>query len=95
MLRKVDSCGAERSIIKRFFPPENFLVATPMGLMQNIWKGGNPKGLIIKPDSTSSHKRSSTISNLEIAVCRLLQIMLEEGRSSSPEVKTILRQDRK
>ncbi len=31
--------GADRSIIRRFLP-ENFLVATPMGLIQKTVKGG-------------------------------------------------------
>lgn len=51
-----------------------------MGLMQYILKGENQKGQIIKPDSTSFHKRLSTISGSESAVCRLLQIMLKDAQ---------------
>ncbi len=52
MLENGELCGADRSIIKRFFP-ENFLVATPIGLMRKVSKGGVSKGPIMKPDSTS------------------------------------------
>lgn len=47
-----DLYWANRSII-RLFLPENFLVATPMGLIRNRSNGGLSNGPIMKPDSTS------------------------------------------
>ncbi len=42
MLGNGELRGADRSIIRRFLP-ENFLVATPMGLIQKTVKGGSVK----------------------------------------------------
>lgn len=52
MLVNGELCGADRSIIRHFLP-ENFLVATPMGLIRNRSNGGLSNGPIMKPDSTS------------------------------------------
>ena len=67
--------GAERSIIRRFLP-ENFLVATPIGLIRKHSKGGMSKGPIIKPDSISFLIRMSTVSGSAKADWRLLHMIL-------------------
>ncbi len=51
-------------IANKVFLPENFLVATPMGLTQKTLKVGTEKGLIMKFASISFLIRISTVSDL-------------------------------
>ncbi len=92
MLENGELCGADRSIIKRFFP-ENFLVATPIGLMRKVSNGGVLKGPIMKPDSTSFLIRLSTVSGSASADWRLLLMMLCESGHVVPGLKPCLRPD--
>lgn len=75
MLGNGELCGAERSIIKHFLP-ENFLVATPMALMQKHSKGGMLKRPIINPDSISFLLSVSTVSGSVRADRRLSHMIL-------------------
>ncbi len=92
MLENGELCGADRSIITRFFP-ENFLVATPIGLMRKVSNGGVLKGPIMKPDSTSFLIRLSTVSGSASADWRLLLMMLCESGHVVPGLKPCLRPD--
>ncbi len=70
MLGNGELCGDERSIMRRFLP-ENFLVATPMGLTRKMLKGGTGKGPIMKFASISFLIRVSTVSGSVRADWRL------------------------
>ena len=59
MLGMVLPWGAERSMMRRFFP-EYFLVAMPMGLIRNLGNGGWSNGPIMKPSSSSLAMRLLT-----------------------------------
>ncbi len=80
MLGNEELCGDERSIMWCFLP-ENFLVATPMGLML---KGGTGKGPIMKFASISFLIRISTVSGWVRADWRLGQMGFSEGRFPTP-----------
>ncbi len=77
------------------FLPENFLVATPMGLMRNSSNGGELKGPIMNPESSSFLMRAWTMRGSAVADCKLLQIMLEFGMLSRPGVKTFFQTRKK
>ncbi len=68
----------------RRFLPENFLVATPMGLTQKVLNGGSEKGPIMKFASISFLIRRSTVSGSARADWRLGRMRFSEGRFSTP-----------
>ena len=53
--------GADRSMIKRFFP-EYLRVAIPMGLQRNGLKGGVENGPTMYPLDTSLSSREATVT---------------------------------
>ncbi len=83
MLGNGELCGDERSIMRRFLP-ENFLVATPMGLTRKMLKGGTGKGPIMKFASISFLIRVSTVSGSVRADWRLGHMRLSEWRFPTP-----------
>ncbi len=83
MLGNGELCGDERSIMRRFVP-ENFLVATPMGLTFKMLKGGTEKGPIMKFASISFLIRISTVSGSVRTDWRLGQMRLSEGSFPTP-----------
>ncbi len=94
MLGNGELCGDERSIMRRFLP-ENFLVATPMGLTRKMLKGGTGKGPIMKFASIYFLIRISTDSGSVSADWRLGQMRLSEGRFPTPGWKPCERPDSK
>lgn len=78
--------GEERSMMSRFLP-EYLRVATPMGLMRKVGKGGEEKGPIMKPFLTSFWRRERTVSGSVVADKRLWQVWLAEGSVMSPGEK--------
>ncbi len=81
-------------MISRFLT-ENFLVATPMGLMQNNSNGAELKGPIMNPESSYFLMRASTMRGSAVADCKLLQIMLEFGMLSRPGSKPSFKPERR
>ncbi len=77
------------------FLPENFLVATPMGLMRNSSNGGELKGPIMNPESSSFLMSSWTMRGSAVADCKLLQIMLEFGMLFRPGSKPSFKPERR
>jgi len=75
------------------FSPENFLVATPMGLIRKCSNGSVSNGPIIKPDSISFLISSSTTSGSARADWRLSQMIFWVGWHSTPCLKPCLRPD--
>lgn len=72
MLGNVELCGKDRSII-RCFLLEKFRAAMPIGLIQEMLKGGAENGQIIKLLSISFLMNWLTISGLPVADCKLGQ----------------------
>ncbi len=77
------------------FLPENFLVATPMGLMRKSSNGGELKGPIMNPESSSFLMRAWTMRGSAVTDCKLLQIMLEFGMLSRPGSKPSFKPERR
>ncbi len=61
-----------------------------MGLIRNTSNGGESKGPIMNPDSSSLDIKASTVLGSEIADCRFLQIRLVVGKLSRPGSKPSL-----